>query len=225
MKRFARAGIAVAALSAAPLPALAADLPQPAETASPFASSPVPAARFDWTGAYAGGNLGWVWGQFENSSTPTGSFDADANGVAGGIHGGYNFAITPNIITGIEADLQFTDLEKRTTRGGVSVKSSSTWNSTVRGRVGYAFERFMAYGTGGLAIADVDINANGASDDAVAVGWTAGAGIEGAVTDRVSARLEYLYQDFGRETFTLGGNRYRSDLDNSTVRFGLSYHF
>ena len=56
-------------------------------------------------------------------------------------------------------------------------------------------------------------------------GWAAGAGIEGAVTQNVTARLEYMYQDYGSETFSLGGQAYKTDLNNNQVRFGMSYKF
>lgn len=225
MKRLAYAGITAAALVGICGPVLAADLPQPADPAPVYDDNQVPAARFDWGGAYVGGNIGWGWGTFSNSSTPTGNFGNEGNGIQGGVHAGYNYLLTPNIVAGLEADFQLSDIDDTSIRNGVSVKSSSDWNSSLRGRLGFAFDRFLVYGTGGVAIADLNINANGAKDNATAVGWTAGAGVEGAVTQNITARLEYVHQDFGQESFTLGGDRYRSDLDNNLVRFGLSYKF
>ena len=224
MKRLVCAGLALAAIAGVATPTFAADLPQ----SQPTYDTPqdyAPAGRFDWNGAYVGGNIGWAWGGFETSSPLTGSFDNDANGVSGGIHGGYNFAITPNIIAGVELDYQLTDLYENSVRNGVNVKTSSAWNSSARARLGYAMDRFLVYGTGGLAIADLKINANGASEDSTVFGWTAGAGVEGAITQNITARVEYIYQDFGSETFSLGGSQYKTDLDTSTVRLGLSYKF
>lgn len=223
MKSLAAAGVSIAVLAGASLPAFAADLPQPAQPV--IYDNQVSSARFDWSGFYFGGNLGWGWGQFTTNSALTGRFNSDASGVNGGVHAGYNHAITPNIIAGLEADFQLSDLEKRRSVAGVGVKTSSDWNSTIRGRLGYAFDRFMIYGTGGLSIADLEVAAAGSKGNETAIGWTLGAGIEGAVTDNVTARLEYLYQDFGRESFTLGGTRYRTDLDASIARFGVSYKF
>lgn len=223
MKRLAAAGLTAAALATATVPVFAADLPQPVDPA-PY-DTPVPAARFDWGGAYIGGNLGWTWSKFTTTSAPTGKFDTNTNGVSGGVHAGYNFVISPNVVAGVEADLQLSDTEKTLTRGGVAVKTSSSWNSSFRGRLGYTFDRFMVYGTGGLAIADISVNAGGAKNDATAVGWTAGAGIESAITQNVTARVEYAYQDFGAQKFTVGGSQYKTSLDNSQVRFGLSYKF
>ncbi|EFO31785.1 22 kDa outer membrane protein [Roseibium sp. TrichSKD4] len=224
MKRLACAAIAATVSVAGLAPSYAADLPQAAPTYD-TTYEPAPSGRFDWSGAYAGGSLGWVWSGFDTTSSPTGSFDHDTNGFSGGVHGGYNFAITPNIVAGVELDFQMTDLYENTVRNGVNVKTSSAWNSSARARLGYAMDRFLVYGTAGLAIADLSINANGASEDTTALGWTAGAGVEGAISNNLTARVEYLYQDFGRESFTLGGSKYRADLDTSTVRFGLSYKF
>ncbi|WP_417671957.1 outer membrane protein [Roseibium sp.] len=221
MKRLAFAGLTAATVLGAAAPVLAADLPQPADPAPTYFDNQVPAARFDWGGAYVGGNLGWGWGNFDNRNGP----DTDGDGVQGGLHAGYNYLIAPNVVLGAEADFQFSDLDGTTTSGGTTIKSSSDWNSSIRGRLGYTFDRFMVYGAGGLAIADLDLNANGAKKSTTAVGWTAGAGVEGAVTENVTARLEYVYQDFGSESFTLNGARYKSDLDNNLVRFGLSYKF
>ncbi|MEJ8472655.1 outer membrane protein [Roseibium algae] len=221
MKRLAFAGLTAVAVSSFVAPVLAADLPQPADPAPTFYNDPVSAARFDWGGAYVGGNIGWGWGDFDNSNAP----DTDGNGIQGGIHAGYNFMAMPNVLVGAEADFQFSDLDDTATAGGVTTETSSSWNSSIRGRLGYTFDRFLVYGTGGLAIADLNFKANGAKDSATAVGWTAGAGVEGAITQNVTARLEYVHQDFGSQTFDIGGTRYKSDLDDNLLRAGISYKF
>jgi outer membrane immunogenic protein len=223
MKRLAAAGMTIAVTIAAAATAQAADLPQPAENYT--YADPVPAERFDWSGFYFGGNLGWNWSDFETTNGVTGRFSNHGNGVTGGVHAGYNYMLSPNFLLGAEADFSLSDIEKTRTVGGVNYKTSSDWNGTVRARAGWAFDRFMVFGTGGLAIADLEAKANGISDSKTKVGWTAGAGIEGAVTQNVTARLEYMYQDYGRETFSLGGQNYKTDLDSNQVRFGMSYKF
>lgn len=221
MKRLALAGmtIFVSGLSAQ---ALAADLPYPSDPAPSTYTDPVPAARFDWTGAYVGGDLGWGWGNFDNSG---GAADTEGNGVQGGVHAGYNYMVTPNFLAGVEADFQLSDLSDTGTRGGVTTETSSDWNAGLRGRLGFTFDRFLVYGAGGLALADQTMKVGGQSGDTTAVGWTLGGGLEGALTQNVTARLEYVHQDFGSESFNIGGNRYKSDLDNNIVRAGVSYKF
>ena len=70
-----------------------------------------------------------------------------------------------------------------TTAEGAAAKVE--WVSTVRSRLGFAFDRVLVYGTGGVARTHV--------------GWTAGGGIEAAITSNLSAKVEYLYTDLGRE--------------------------
>jgi outer membrane immunogenic protein len=223
MKRLAAAGLSAAVAFAATASVHAADLPQPVETYTYQES--VPAERFDWSGFYFGGHLGWNWSDFGTSNGVTGSFTTRDNGVTGGVHAGYNYMLTPEFLLGAEADFNLAAIDKTRTVAGVSYKTSSDWNGTVRARAGWAFDRFLVFGTGGLAIADMDVAANGAKDSSTRIGWTAGAGVEGAVTQNVTARLEYQYQDYGSETFSLGGQSYKTDLDNNQVRFGLSYKF
>lgn len=220
MKRLALAGLSAVAITGVAAPVFAADLPQPAEPA-PYVDNYAPAARFDWSGFYAGANLGWGFGNFDNRNAP----DIDANGVTGGIHAGYNIMLNPNVLAGVEADFMFSDMEDSKTVGGNTFKNTSTWNSTVRGRLGYTFDKFMVYGTGGLAIADLETKVNGNKKDTTAVGWTVGAGVEGAITQNVTARIEYDYQDYGSEKYSIGGAGYRTDFDQSLVRAGISYKF
>jgi len=223
MKRLAAAGFAAAAALAASGPAFAADLPQPVQSYT--YADPAPAGRFDWSGFYFGGHLGWNWSDFRTTNAVTGRFNTRDNGVTGGVHAGYNYMVTPEFLVGAEADFSLSAIDKSRTVAGVNYKTSSDWNSTVRARAGWAFDRFLVFGTGGLAIADVDVNANGASKSVARIGWTLGAGVEGAVTENITARLEYQYQDYGTTKFGLGGQTYQTRLDNNQVRFGVSYKF
>ena len=119
------------------------------------------------------------------------------------------------------------------------------WFGTLRGRVGALITpTILLYGTGGLAyggISDsgsVTVTLNGGStgwsfgDSTTKVGWTAGAGVEGAIpnTSDWTWKVEYLYIDFG----TLSGNGLNSGGDpyswstkvtDNIVRVGLNYRF
>lgn len=224
MKRLAAAGVSLAVLAAVSGQAFAADLPQSSYPAADY-SAPVDNSRFNWSGFYFGGNLGWGWAKFRTDSAATGKFKAETNGVGLGIHGGYNHEIFPNFIAGVEADLQYTDYTKSRVSNGINVRTSSNWNGSLRGRLGVTFDRFMVYGTGGLAIADLAVRAPTGKHDDTQLGWVAGAGVEGAVTNNITARVEYLYADYGRDSFNLGPVRYRTETQTSTIRAGVSYKF
>jgi len=75
--------------------------------------------------------------------------------------------------------------------------------SSVRGRIGFSFDRILPYVTAGLAYGNVEFtsNAPAGSDSQFQFGWTAGAGVEAALTDYVSARVQYTYSDLGSDAF------------------------
>ena len=223
MKILAVAGVSLVALAAA-APAFAADLPAPAAPVM-YDQAQVSDARFDWSGFYFGANAGWAWGEFKNSSALTGNVKSSTNGPTIGIHGGYNYQITPNFLAGAEADFQYRDLDKRSSGNGVSIKNSSNWNGSLRARAGVVFDRLMVYSTGGLAIANMETNVAGTKRDETKTGWVLGAGVEGALTNNITARVEYLHSDYGRDNFDVGGVSQRVKLQDNVTRVGLSYKF
>ena len=105
----------------------------------------------------------------------------------------------------------------------------------------------MVYGTGGLAFGDTGskwVDDGGGSqftlNSGSQVGWTAGGGIEYAMSDNISLKAEYLYYDLGTEKLsydpnpsnycTGGGNgdndcNFKLDNTGSIVRVGLNFHF
>ncbi len=169
-------GASAAALLAGTGMALAADLPN--YQAPPPAQTYNPAPAYDWTGPYIGLMGGYGWGT--------------ADGWEGGPYAGYNFQINPNWVVGLEGDFLFAS------RNGSA--ASNSWDSTIRGRVGYAYDRYLFYGTGGVAFGDVKSKTNG--QDVSKTGWTLGAGIEAAITSNVTGRLEYRHTDLGTTAFT-----------------------
>ncbi|MBV9243066.1 MAG: porin family protein [Acidobacteria bacterium] len=126
---------------------------------------------------------------------------------------------------------------------GVVVPMTQTIEAfgTVRGRIGLlATPDILLYGTGGLAIGSIRtdlslVNAAGAvlvaaSNSTTRVGWTAGAGIEGMFAPHWSAKLEYLFMDFGSfnnaVTVPAGlGVTVNSRVTDNVLRAGVSYHF
>ena len=81
-------------------------------------------------------------------------------------------------------------------------QTGNNWLATVRGRVGYAADRVLFYGTAGGAFANMQATVGGVTTSKTQAGWTAGAGVEWAFADNWTARVEYLYIDLG----TYNGN-------------------
>lgn len=107
---------------------------------------------------------------------------------------------------------------------------------TVRARAGFAFDRFLVFATGGAIVADHDaymesMNSGGIHTNKTGTqfGWTAGAGVEYAVTDNWSVKLDALYYDLGNKTVHNGthfsGPRFEIQNTGELVRLGANYKF
>ena len=98
----------------------------------------------------------------------------------------------------------------------------------MRGRVGYAWDRWLPYVTGGVAFGDIEANRTGfAGNSDTNAGWTIGAGIEGVIAGNWTAKLEYLYADLGDTTCSAAacGTATNVDLSMSVFRAGVNYRF
>jgi len=217
MPRICIFGASLIALSVGAGSAFAADLSQDNYTPPPDVTyNPAPA--FTWTGFYLGGVGGYDWGK---ADTDNGDFDAD--GWRGGLFSGYNFQLDNNVVLGVEGDVTYGNADGSGGTPNTSVKND--WDGTLRGRLGYAFGRFMIYGTGGLAVGRVEASEGGVSDDNTAVGWTAGAGVETAFTDNVFGRLEYRYTDLGSDNYSLGTTSPDVNYTSNSVMAGIGVKF
>ncbi len=167
----------------------------------------------------------------------TGSFFA-------GLQGGYNLVLPSRLVLGFEADASFPNTLAGTTTATSAFAGTATFSDmllhsgTVRGRVGQAFDRWLLYVTGGFAWSYDQLTRTqvaggiagpGTTEAALLwrLGWTAGAGIELPVAPHWTARLEYLFSDFGRRgaTFPVTPQSFNSGLTLQQVRLGLDYQF
>ena len=195
-------------------PSYAADLPRPSYKA-PIYVAPI----FTWTGFYAGINGGYGWSD---------SFADDAKGGVFGGQLGYNWQ-AGNFVFGIEGDIQGTTIKATETVGAATVEGKVEAFATVRGRLGYAFDRMLIYGTGGWAYTktDLSLTVGGAtiSDSDWSSGYAIGGGLEWAIWDRWSLKGEYLYVHSGDTTLTLAGTTVTGDFKYNIIRAGLNYRF
>jgi high affinity Mn2+ porin len=197
--------------------AMAADLPVQLPVQLPVKAPPAPPAS-DWTGAYLGGYAGWSLSPLGITTNPVTGEDLlipgfQSTGLLAGLQLGYNYQLANRIVLGAEADVTFSDIfATRTMLEAVSGQSSQLIANlknfgTVRGRIGYAFDRFLPYVTGGLAwgynrverdILDETVSSKSLKH----VGWTIGAGFEWVLGGPWSAKVEYNYIDLGAKTYT-----------------------
>jgi outer membrane immunogenic protein len=167
----------------------------------------------------------------------------EVKGFLAGGQLGYNVQ-AGNILYGIEADADYASISGSTQAFGlIDVRRSALGNQrlgffgTLRGRLGIVADRLLAYGTGGLAYGHTTSAAAFSNTDGCVFaggganqcptgaasewrfGWTAGAGLEFALTRNWSAKAEYLYYDLGRSSYTL------SDPNFPGVTYGASANY
>lgn len=189
MVRVLLASVGMAALMGA---AAAADLPPRYSPIAP--QSPFIAPIYNWTGLYVGINGGGAWGR--SDWTSTNDFHVSGGLVGGTV--GYNWQ-AGNWVYGLEGDIDWTDIRGSTTFACTfGCETRNSWLATVRGRLGYAYDRFLPYVTGGLALGDIQARTPGfagASD--TNAGFAIGAGLEFAVANNWTLKAEYLHVDLG----------------------------
>ena len=218
-------------------------------------SAPAAAAPFAWDGFYVGGHMGYAGG-VSNWSGPdiAGSSSLakqintfnEAGSFLGGFQGGYNLLLPSHVLLGVEADFTFPaypDLSGHTTGatanfispslGAATYMEAMQASGTVRGRLGYVFNDWLLYGTGGFAWTrnqqTLTQTSSGTTDAPFVsrTGWVVGAGVEVPLIANWTAKLEYLYSNFGAKNVGFPNNNevFRSDFALQTVRLGLNYHF
>ena len=227
------------ALCVLPFAASAADLPVKA----PYrVVQPVP---FTWTGFYVGASAG-VIAQGTTGTDETGFWFSpgertDITGYGGlfGINIGYNYQFAGNWVIGLEADFSGSSLNTSfVSSDGLGLSSKLNSLGTVRGRVGYAFDRALLYATGGFAYGHVENSAFDSTDPSYnsstsgwKTGWTVGGGLEYAFLNNWTARVEALYVDLGSTTGSTAisggsvGCRYGFKNTYLLSRVGLNYKF
>ncbi len=187
----------------------AAGISQPIHTKAPPLGWPGITPSVDWTGVYLGLNGSFSLGDSEWSDGVTGT-SSGSFGTSGFVFGGTfgaNYQ-AGSLVLGVETDGDWADSSGFGTFTGASLCAGgcltrNTWLATVRGRGGYAFDRFLVYGTAGAAFGNVQAHlANDPVSSTTEAGWTVGAGVEVALDPYWSAKAEYLFVDLGNGSCT-----------------------
>lgn len=245
-------------------PALAADMDLP--PTDPFVPEPIAPIQpvRDWTGFYVGIHGGGVFNpgdpgvlEFDGGSpNPAvaaafgdnydGAFDS---GLTGGVSAGMDFQSGAFVFGGV-VDLSLVDVGDRqsaysATPAYYTQLRDLDFLATVRARAGFlATEDILVYGTGGVALGDVqhsfqtdtgfDVETSGGED--WDLGYTVGAGVETRVSDNMTVGVEYLYTNLGSSDYsaTISGGPFGAgttatgtdaDFDFHTVRGTLRFSF
>jgi outer membrane immunogenic protein len=189
-----------------------------------------------WNGWYGGLNLGGSWADLSHSVVVPGVLASSGSsrdgGVIFGFQVGYNWHVAPQWVVGFEGDLSYLSGQRTDGFGATVVAGGGSedivgtqhtklrWLSTIRGRLGFAWDRSLFYATGGLAIGHVNssVSAIGRESDggpdstaftgtyaSTRAGWTVGGGWQYAITNTLSAKVEYLHFDLGDVSYNVNG--------------------
>ncbi|MFY9628805.1 MAG: outer membrane beta-barrel protein [Methylocystis sp.] len=212
-------------LSAAP--ALAADLPRRSPPPQDY-YSPTPIAN--WQGFYLGINGGIGFASFTDGGS---QLLGSSTGGLIGFTGGYNYMVAPNLLIGLEGDFDFSgNKNSQLPYYGFTTNTSIDDIFTIRGRVGYTFDRALVYITGGFAGSNNTVSVGNiwtgfaGQQSTWQTGWALGAGLEFMLTNNLSAKAEYMFTSVGSDRyFDFSRNVIQTSLNNSQVKVGVNYHF
>jgi outer membrane immunogenic protein len=208
MKRIILATAGSVALSFSSQPLIAAGLPPPLAKGPAPVIAPVAAPLFNWSGFYVGVHAGYGWGNTHQFNPTRSSPTYDWDGFVAGGTLGYNWQ-NGALVFGLETDLSSGIKGSRVDTGvgwscgpvvGTFCHNEVKWFGTVRGRLGFAMDRFLPFVTAGWAYGRVYTDYNSCAIVCIANtrnGWTAGAGFEWAFAPNWSVKVEYLHVDLG----------------------------
>lgn len=217
-----------------------------------------------WAGAYFGIHGGYATGEWDGQLVYDDGYgpvkdvwdrgqSVDGDGWLVGIQGGYNVQ-RGNFVIGLEVDTSWTDFEGderfKTIDGYYrwSVEHELEWFGTARTRVGYAFNSFLVFASGGVAYGESEANLNvhhlyfetptktaNGKDEEDHVGWAAGAGVEWLIRPNWTVKAEWLHVDLGDADYHLKGrttdghahttDSFESELEFDVFRVGVNYKF
>lgn len=217
------------------------------------------ASFYDWSGGYVGAFGGWargkttatdIEGEEYGGATPGATMSLSDDGFVGGLTAGYNFQ-NGSWVFGPELELGWASIKKThidPNDNDDGLFAQYGFYGTATGRLGYAADRTLFYGKGGLAFARIksaggEFDGVGEENDdgywgfdgneagfgnKTRLGWTIGAGVEHALSEKWTVKAEYLYADFGSSTYNNLEDpdspfKFRDKLHS--VKFGVNYQF
>lgn len=198
-----------------------------------------------WSGFYAGVSAGGseVGGALRNYDF--GKVNGSDRGAVAGAFGGYNFSLGANLLAGVEASVNAGARSRRAAStqsfDGFTIvtgaQASHNWEGMVRARFGaLVTPNTLLYATGGLAIINETVTSgatsvfNPGADWSeryrdMRFGWAVGGGVEHRLNGSWNARLDYVYSDYGSQTYGVAERAVHVKTHAHTLALGLSYGF
>jgi outer membrane immunogenic protein len=213
----------------------------------PLKAPPIVPVVYNWTGCYVGGNGGFKWARFNESADTTGGtisipnvglvpfapghVDLDHPTASSGAFGGQigcRWENAEHWVFGVEGDFDWTRLNASVTDTsppttglfpGIVFDNRMRWEGSGRVTLGRSYGQWLFYGTGGIAFARVDMDANFpaaifgggaqipaffASDSKTLVGGTVGLGTAYMLTRNWEIGAEYRYTFYAQSAYNLG---------------------
>ncbi|GLU29717.1 outer membrane beta-barrel protein [Brucella sp. NBRC 12950] len=149
----------------------------------------------------------------------------------GGVHIGYNHQFENKLVLGAVADINFLKWDRfvdaRYQAHSLEMRQSLDYIGTIRAKFGYAVDRLLVFGTGGLAYGGVEneFSIDGSSVETkrnVRFGYSIGAGLDYKAFENVSIGAEYLFTDLGKKS---NNEVFKDNVSFHSVFLKASYHF
>ena len=212
--------------------------------------SPSALYAYNWSGFYVGADGGYGWETSKGGLTTAAGislapYSYNVNGPIAGIFIGGNYQFD-KLVVGLEGDWQWSNLigNNQTLAplgaagafpgGPFTISTTVKDYASIRGRLGFAFARFLVFGTGGWAWGNPSTSyatteaAPFAATGSNGTGWTAGAGIDYAFTENVFGRIEYRYTNLGTSGFASVATNSADGVTRvpiNDLRAGIAYKF
>jgi opacity protein-like surface antigen len=214
----------------------------------PYEADPPPGFfDFKWSGFYAGAHLGGAFASFEANETILDpllgqqilTYDQSVTSFVGGVQAGWQKQ-WEKLVVGVELSYTALPFDETTISPLVTTTTLARTAElhdliTLTGRLGYADGRWLAYAKGGVVSAEVDVTYENVLTGAASssggreTGWTAGVGIDYALTYNLFLGVEYNYLHFNTDApqppvaEALGAGGAEFDIQTLVVR--LNYRF
>jgi outer membrane immunogenic protein len=209
-----RALLAATFLSALASQAFAADRVVPVTRVVPAPTV------FDWTGAYFGIQAGGGWGRtaWEDSGASD-TFTTSGSFLGGNLH--YLWQ-TGGLVFGLDGEANYSWVEGADPQSGDA--TDIKWFGTVGGKLGFGADRLLLYVTGGWGFASIEGSYSG-SATRTHNGWTAGGGVDYALTNRLILGVQYRHYDLGSQVYDGVGAGGHESFDVTLDTLGAKVDF